>query len=267
MSNEIKMSCEKCVFAEYLDVNGKQVQYDCSLNRVKKLNPEENFESSETKSWFVSNRFCNTFRPAEWLEEFHNNNLEQAKFGVLEEVKPRLSIIIDFNEDMDLLMKNIQRIDDQEQSRKFISIINDKIEYNMEMISRLHQLNLDRKVIEYNIVMPVNRDNIYDNIDDAVKFCKNGWMVFVQKGEYVPSDLTSVIHRRVNIDLKRLVYAPKNNSQSFVIQSAIYKLLNGNKPRMMPDGSIDERTFLEKVSELKSEDPHCITTWEELFSE
>lgn len=263
--NEIKMSCDQCVFAEYLSVGGKQVQYDCMLGRIKKLNPEENFESDENKSWFVSNRFCNTARPQSWLDEHYEGSIEKGKTGVLEEVKPRLSIIIDFNYDEELLFSNLDKIDKDDTSRKFVTIINDKIEYNMSIIEKLSQLHSVGKIVDYNILMPIDRSNIYNNIDECIRFCKNGWIVFISSGDTIPSNLTSAIDKRINHDLKRLVYCSKDNP-SFVIQAAIYKLLNGNQNKICPDGTIDTKTFLERVSELKSEDPDCIITWSDLFN-
>lgn len=263
--NEIKFSCKDCVFSENILVNGKSVQYGCMLNRSQKLNPEEKFESDENSSYYVFNRFCNTRRPKEWLEEYYSGNMDSAVIGVMSEVRPRLSIIIDFNYDMDLLKENFSIIENQMESRKFVIVINDKIEYNMEIFTTLDTLYQKGKIAQYHILMPVADTPTYDSIDDSIKFCKNGWIVFLDKGDKLPADLTEVIDNRINSEMKRFVYCKKEN-KTFIIQAAIFKLLGGNSPKIMSDGSINNDDFITRVNNLQYKDNDCVVEWSDLFN-
>lgn len=263
--NEIKFSCKDCVFSENISVNGKNVQYGCALNRSNKLNPEEKFEMDDSSSYFVFNRFCNTRRPKEWLDVYHNGDLSEAINGVKLEVRPRLSIIIDFNYDMDLFYKNVSAIDNQMESRKFVIVINDKIEYNLEIFTTLENLCQKGKIAQYHILMPVPATDTYDAIDDALKFCKNGWILFVDKGDTVPENLTEVIDNRVNNEMRRLVYCSKSN-KTFIIQAAIFKLIGGNSAKINADGTVDDRDFVTRVNSLTSEDKDCLVQWSDLFN-
>jgi hypothetical protein len=52
-----------------------------------------------------------------------------------------------------------------------------------------------------------------------------------------------------------------------LIQAALYKLIGGNAPKMLEDGEIDNRTFLERIADLQSEDKDCICEWGDVFNE
>jgi len=265
--SDIKFSCKDCVFAEYTSFKGKDIQYGCSLNRLHVLNPDESFEEKENVSYFTFNRFCNTRRPVDWMDQYCDNDLTKAKEEVMEEVKPRLSFIIKFNYDIDFFKSLADSIRNQISSRKFLIVINDKAEYNMELFGILEDLYKNEKIVQYNILMPPsNLDYIYDSIDDAIAFCKNGWIVFLDSGCNISEDFTEKIHNRINIELKRLVYCEKKNDKSFIIQAALYKLLGGNSPKINADGTVDDKSFIERISELKSEDPNCLVSWEDMFS-
>jgi hypothetical protein len=268
MMNEIKFSCEKCVFAEYTSFKGKDIQYGCRLNRVQKLNPEDRYEESDNKSFFVFNRFCNTMRPQEWLEQYCNSDLNFAVKEAREEVRPRLSFIVKFDYNMDTFKQIMDSIRNQIDTRKFIIVINDKPEYNIEIFSLLEEMYKDSKLVSYHILMPPNElQYIYDTIDEALAFCKNGWIVFLDEGEIPPFNLAEKIDNRINDELRRFVYCNKKDNKTFIIQAAIYKLLGGNSPKILEDGSMDQRSFLERINELKAEDPDCLISWESMFND
>lgn len=266
--NEIKFSCEHCVFAEYTSFKGKDIQYGCSLNRLIKLNPNNNYEEKDNLSFFVFNRFCNTMRPKHWLEEYCDNDIEKAKHDIWNEIAPRLSIIIKFDYNMDNFKATINSIDQQLASRKFIIVINDREEHNIEIFEHLEKLHKNEKIINYHILMPSSiEQNVYDNIDSALGFCKNGWIIFLDEGHILPLNATEKINHRVNEELRRLVYCSNNTNKSFVIQAAIYKLIGGNSPKILEDGTVDNRTFLERINQIQAEDPDCFLSWESLFNE
>lgn len=65
----------------------------------------------------------------------------------------------------------------------------------------------------------------------------------------------------------RLVYAENSDKSKIIVQSAIYKLLGGNHSKVLKDGSVEDRPFLERLKSMSNDDPNCIVSWEELFNE
>ena len=52
-----------------------------------------------------------------------------------------------------------------------------------------------------------------------------------------------------------------------VVQSALYKLLNGNRPLMNQEGEPDTRPFKEKLQDMQQTDTDSVVEWEILFDE
>lgn len=258
--HEIKFSCKDCVFA--VCDNGQQV--DCKLNRLKKLKPNYKSESLED-NFYCFNRMCNTFRPQQWLSAYHNDNLEIAQKEVYTEIYPRLTFIIEFNYDLYNLISILYDIENQTiPHRKFVIIINDKPEYNEDIFKNMQNI-LKTNVGSYHIVQTVETDLIYGKEDEGFKFAKNGWTVFLKEGTTVPRTFAETIHNRINIEMKRFVFSQNKNCNKMIVQSAIYKLLNGNRPKIKEDESIDDRPFLEKFKDLAQTDPNSVVEWETLF--
>lgn len=266
--SDIKFSCKDCVFAQYTSFKGKDIQYGCVLNRLQTLNPEDSFQEEDNVSYATFNRFCNARRPIAWMQQYCDDDLSVAQKEVMEEIKPRLSFIIKFNYNVDFFKQIADSLRNQISSRKFVIIINDKPEYNLELFEILEELYKEEKIVQYSILMPPsNLQYIYDSIDEAIMFCKNGWIVFLDEGKNIPPDFTEKIHNRINIELKRFVYCDSKKDKSFIIQASLYKLIGGNSPKVNGDGSIDKKSFLDRVSELKAEDPDCLVSWENIFNE
>jgi len=81
----------------------------------------------------------------------------------------------------------------------------------------------------------------------------------------VPRDLIYKIHKRVNLDMKKLVVVkPYSGVNGLLFQSALFKFVNGNKPKLYQDEIIDNRPFLEKVKEAaKESDDQTLIDWSE----
>lgn len=266
--NEIKFSCKDCVFAEYTSFKGMDIQYGCKLNRIHKLNPDESSETENNVSFFTFNRFCNARRPIDWLEKYCESDINKGMEEVQKEIAPRLSIIIKFDYNIETFKQIAQSLYDQKYSRKFVIIINEKPEYNLELFEILENLYKENKIVQYNILMPPGEDyDIYNMIDESVSFCKNGWIIYLDSGDIPSQKMTEQIDNRINSELKRLVFCNKKDNKTFLIQAALYKLIGGNAPKMLEDGEIDNRTFLERIADLQSEDKDCICEWGDVFNE
>lgn len=256
--NEIDFCCKGCVFAETVMVVGQETQAGCLIDdRHKKLSKD-----SKTKDGYAQfNRFCNTYRPSAWLQE-NNQSLKDAVETVKTEIYPRITFIVKFNKDLQFLEGLLDTINNQTiNNRKFVIVINDQVEYNMNIYQMMMQ-TLKNNIGGFNLMQVVETNKEFD---DAFSNAKNGWTVFLEEGESIGWDLAEKLNNRINKELKRMVYAQDTNAKKTIVQSAVYKALGGNQPLLRGDGTVDTRPFVEKLQEMISEDPDSITTWETLF--
>ena len=85
--------CDNCVFATM--TNNKQS--GCNLNKADMLGIEEINENG----YYDLQRFCNTYRPEEWLSELSVTESEDLSSTVMAEVFPRVGVfvILDTNDE------------------------------------------------------------------------------------------------------------------------------------------------------------------------
>ena len=252
----MNFSCKGCVFFSY-----HQKNISCKIDdRFVKLSNNSYTLDDDFHPKF--NRFCNTYRPDSWLTEYANGDLEQAVSLVKQEVYPRLTFIIEFNKDINFLKSLLETINSQN-TRKFVVVINPNVEYNLDVFS-LMQFTLTNNVGGFNLVQTVDNNKSFD---EAFTKAKNGWTIFLKEGVNIPLNIAETLNDRINSQLRRIVYAESQDASKVIVQSAIYKMLGGNQPLMRGDGTVDNRSFKDKLTEMISEDKDSITTWEELFNE
>jgi hypothetical protein len=256
--NEIDFCCKGCVFAETVMVMGQETQTGCMVdNRHKKLSKD-----NKTKDGYSQfNRFCNAYRPNVWLQE-NNQSLTDAVETVKKEVYPRTTFIIKFNKDLEFLQNLLNTINNQTiDNRKFVVVINDQVEYNVVVFDMMSKA-LTNNIGGFNLMQIVDTDKEFD---EAFANAKNGWTIFLEEGEMIETNLAEKLNRRVNQEMRRIVYAQDASGKKTIVQSAIYKALGGNQPLLRSDGTVDTRSFVEKLQDMNSEDSDSITTWETLF--
>ena len=254
---DIQFSCKDCVFAIVND----SIQNGCKLNRIQKLCKDE---KPQEDGFFSFNRFCNTFRPQLWLDNHYDGNADMAISEVYKEVYPRLSFIIEFNHDLDSLKSILLNIENQTiPNKKFIVVINDRVEYN-EDIFKLMQNTLKTNIGRFNVIQSLE-DSV--ELDEGFKHAKNGWSVFLKQGQNINTNFAAIIHKRINFDMKRFLYSENKDGTKIVVQSALYKLLNGNRPLMNQEGEPDTRPFKEKLQDMQQTDTDSVVEWEILFDE
>ena len=63
---------------------------------------------------------------------------------------------------------------------------------------------------------------------------------------------------------KLVVVKPYSGVNGLLFQSALFKFVNGNRPKLYQDEIIDNRPFLEKVTEAaKESDDQTLIDWSE----
>ena len=238
MSANIEFSCKGCVFAEH--TNGRQK--GCRLGRLEKLCPEdtlaEGLESdSEEDFSFTFNRFCNAFRPKEWLHIIEGDDVD----CVMEEVKPRMGLFV---------------------------VINPDVAFNTE-VQEILASSFNFNETEYHLVQILDEEIKLHHLDDAFAHAKNGWVYVTTSGEEVASDLIETIHKRINQDMRRMAAVmPYEGINGLIFQSSLYKYLDGFRQ------VIDEETgeevpfhFIDRVKALESDDSDSLSSWEDFIND
>ena len=254
----IYTQCDKCVFAT--TVNNKQS--NCNLGKAELLGIEEVNENG----YYNLKRFCNTYRPPEWLSELNVAESENLHSTVMKEVFPRVGVFI--IQDVSNLRATLGDVINQtEGAFRYVAVITDKVEYN-EDIQKLFVSMLDHDTIKHHIVQIREKPPTkYHYIDEAFTHAKNGWIYVTSSNTGVQIDLLSKMHKHINIDMKPLaVVKPYDDINGMIIQTALFKFLNGNKTKVFDDESIDNRLFLDKITDMSATDDNkSVLEWDDFY--
>lgn len=254
---EIASRCDGCVFAEL--ENEKQI--GCSLDRPKKLGV-----IGEENNFYNLSRFCTTYRPKEWLDDLSLGESLDINKTVMREIHPKVGFFIYFEKCLEDLKKIIKDIEIQKIKSRYVVIINTNVEYNEE-IQQILESNFNFDETEYHIVQLIEEPkNKAYTIDESFRHAKNGWVYFCHASESIDTELIEKIHKRVNVDLKKLVFVQPydDNHNGLMFQASLFKFLNGNSVKVFKDASQDNRSFIEKVKEASQKsDKETFITWSE----
>ena len=254
--------CNGCVFAEF----GEFTQKSCELSRASKLGIEE----KDNDGFFILSRFCSAYRPQGWLDDLSDEEKLDKEKVVMEEVSPCVGFFVLLKTDeenaIDKLKQTLKDIQDQTHGvPRYVVVINDKVEYNQEIYNILAS-RFDFEKTEYHMVQLEHEPKTqFHRLDPAFIHAKNGWIYVTSSGEKIDKDLILKIHKRINIDMKKLVVVqPYDDINGMIFQAALFKFLNGNKTKLYQDEVIDSRSFLEKVqAAAKNSGKETLITWSE----
>lgn len=252
----IEHTCKNCVFQT--KTNG---QTGCALNRLDFIQHEFDEDGNA-----VLERFCNTSRPEEWLDDLSVEESADIVQTVMKEVYPRVGFFVLFNKDINSLAQTLDSIKNQSITARYVIVINSHVEFNQE-IQSLFTSRFDFDITEYHIVQMIKQPETSEFlIDEAFRHAKNGWAYVCNAGHEVDLDLISKIHNRINIEMKKLVVVEpldyKLNGMLF--QTALFKFLNGNKLKIFDEENFSDDLFLDKVREIANRsDAETFITWRE----
>ena len=251
----ITTSCEGCVVANY---NNDQ-QSGCQLGRADKLT----YEMGKDGHYMV-HHFCNTYRPEEWRKELSLEQYETRHDIVINETIPRVGffIVFDPNHEIDELRTTLEDIQHQTITPRYVAVINSKVEYNPEIQEMFKEMFNLEDTMHHIVQVSHMPDDHNLLIDEAFTHAKNGWLYINYSGERIDRELIAKMHQRININMKPLVVVkPHEGIKGLLFQTALFKLLNGNKTKIYHDKRFDSRSFLEKVNSMPRESSETITTW------
>ena len=275
MSTVIKTHCSGCVFVEkqrsHLGTKSGH-QTGCSLGRHDKLEVEQTDDDGS----FVLKRFCNTYRPDEWIEDLDFEEAVVPEETVLDEVFPRLGFFVRLDtsgdsgrgEAISSLGETIDSIGRVEGGPPaYVAVITDKVEYNEEAwgVLATHYEDTDTKYHIVQIEGEVEDRSLI--VDEAFGRAQNGWVYITTAGESIPSDTLARIHELVNIEMRQLVLVePYDDFNGMVFPAFLFKFLNGNRAKLFQDETTAKGSFVTKLREAEARNENqtkSILTWEE----
>ena len=260
---KVQSNCDDCVFAKMEDK-----QTGCFLDRDIKLGVEETKENG----FFALSRFCNTYRPKDWMPLLSLEESSDLKKTVMEEVRPRVGffVIMDTSDEESISRLKSTLLDIKNQDKgtpRYVVVINNKVEYNEGVQALLTELFDHDETLHHIVQINTEFHTKHHLIDEAFIHAKNGWIYITSTGEKVPSDLLEKIHQRINIDMKILsVVKPYDDINGMIFQASLFKLFNGNRRKVHADKdhTIDDRSFLDKIQSAEGSEG-SILEWEEFY--
>jgi hypothetical protein len=253
---EIEFSCKGCIFAFYKE----DKQTSCLLGRSQLLNPSGRLdEEKDGTQSYIFNRFCNTFRPQSYLDDYYKGDLDSATNDVINEVIPRITYIIEFNYNLNSLSQIIDDITVNQSINNIgaIVVVNDKVEYNEEIMGILNNKVLNVYNKSPYLIQIIGESNTSEKFEEAFNQARNGWTLFLPQGQSIMHNFVSKIHERINYQMKRFSYSHDKETGRYISQSSLFKLLDGNRGR----------PFHEKVEEMQKTDEDSIVDWVKFFGE
>tara|TARA_R110000824_G_scaffold9932_17_gene44179 strand:+ start:345 stop:1145 length:801 start_codon:yes stop_codon:yes gene_type:complete len=261
--NNIQTSCENCVFAKYTS----GIQDGCQLDRDKKLGVSETTEDG----FFHLERFCNTYRPEEWLNDLNLEESMDLEDTVIKEVMPIIGFFVRLSPDhndyaIDKLRVTIESIAQIENGPPaYIAVINDRVEFNEEIWAMFLEY-FEHPITKYHIVQVRTKlQTAMKNLDEAFSHAQNGWLYSTTSGETVPKDILPKINKFLNIDMMQLTMVePYDDYNGLIFPPFIFKFLKGNKTKIFQDEMMDSRPFITKMKAAEERGKtKTILSWEE----
>ncbi len=264
MSKRAVTSCKDCVFAEK---DESSTQVGCELKRSDKLGV-----SSVEGGHYTLERFCNTYRPDDWLSDLSFDEAINTEDAVLMEVYPRIGFFIKLDTDAEdaiaQLNKTVKSISENN-SPAYVVAITEKVEYNQEIWGLLLEHFGESGPTKFHIVQLSGKFAILDRIvDEAFGHAQNGWIHITKAGTIVPN-VSDRIQKLVNKDMVQLMAVePYEEIYGMTFQALLFKFLNGNKTKVFHDATKMSGTFIDKVrASQERTTSKCLYTWEEFLNE
>lgn len=264
---KIVTHCKNCVFAKYDNTN-KQIS--CALNRHDKLGVENVVENN-----FELQRYCNTFRPKEWVQQLSFEESLNPEDTVLQEVHPRIGFFVKLNTEesnaidaLELTINSISKL--KARKAAYVVVINDKVEYNEEIWGLfIKYFGEVSETTKYHIVQLNEKPSkIIEIIDEAFSKAENGWVMCTSSGLRVRPETLEKLHELLNKQMKQLIMIePHDGFNGLMFPAHLFKFLNGNKTKTFQDEVVDSNEFIQKVRNAEERGKtKTIMTWGEFYA-
>lgn len=202
-------SCKDCIFS----IKDFGIQTGCKLSRLEKFLSKNEAKLDKDQKHYTINRFCNTCRNHDWLEENPGKDLT-----ILNDTSINYGIIIPISQ-------NIDYIDIQ------YSLLTNHLTYKPKHIYILHSISFSKEYI--NMIrslsdVPITFTRIYtgDLVKTGISICDNEFFVVVNTGEKLDDSLIVAANNIINVDLDKVVII--KNNQHKLIHTLCYSVLDSD---------------------------------------
>tara|TARA_R100000805_G_scaffold18936_1_gene26193 strand:- start:6584 stop:7378 length:795 start_codon:yes stop_codon:yes gene_type:complete len=260
----IETNCEGCVFSE-LD-NGTQC--GCTLNRIEKLGVSKRAGTDGLK-YTVLSRFCNAFRPVEWVKRLSYEEATNPVETVNTEIKPRIGFLIYLDTSkpsaIQLLEETLKDIKNQTDNvARYVIVATEKVEYSQEVLELLLSYFDQDETTTHVLQLLIQHEDKMRIIDEAFRLALNGWLYVTTSGQNIDINLLKNIDNHINKQMKRLsVVLPYDGINGLLFQCSLFKYVNGNGVKQWDENNMDHRPFLEKVKDLDTNN-NSILDWSDI---
>lgn len=247
----LETHCKGCVFAKSIDIGNS-----CDLGRLEKFKATEIIDG-----YYKFERYCNSKRDSKWVDGLdYKNPVEE----VVWETSIRMGLVINFCANHDLQSLDFTLLSSFSQSNKlnptYVIVINDKPEYHKEIYDMINKYIKDQSRIHIVQILDVEEE-FY--IDEAFRFARAGYITYCNCGDFLPKNYIDKINKYINIDMNFFSLCVSMDGR-MIFQNTLFKLLNGNKPKLHDDGTCDTDPFAEKVVKLDGV-AKCVHLWNDFF--
>lgn len=267
----MQTNCEKCVFAKFTSmVNGdyvNKVQIGCDLGRIERfqLNGKVNQEQKDNKFYFVIDRFCNCYREqnSEWA---NNIPVTERIKTVKEETILNHTVVINFKKG-DSLVDLCQFLESCLQSEirpgEVVILSRERIFNDLldVALNKLQDADIEWKIVRVIDIVPENL--VINELKNSIK---TQYFSIFNLPTTLPSNFIKKLHIAINERLERFILLTPINNQGFTVQTWLFKVLEGNLPKIIEDGKPAVSDIQEKIFTFArvNNELHLIKNIEEL---
>lgn len=261
----MRFNCSECIFRKNIKMYSKKSmklenhQVGCLADRLKLL--DHDFIEVGGEEVASYDKLCMCKRTEAWEFAGSKDALDKMN-SELSLMASKIGYVIVFNEDIETLKATISSI----QHPQYVLVAYSKPEYAPEIMDILENANFN---CPYYMSFMLKDVPYQEHMDEAIVKVskKSGWMTLLKAGDVLPSQLGEKVFNRVYVENRRLGVCYDSSKDRILCQTAIFRFLGGNRPKIQEDGSIDNRNFFERLESMPISDPDLITSWESLLNE
>lgn len=166
-------------------------------------------------------------------------------------IYPKLGyLLISRDRDPKLILDRLKEISDQKYPAFKVIVCVERPEFVEETRDLLEKSAFDN----FNVVQLYEFDHRdLEIVDECYRYNEGGYLAVFESDYKIPSDFFTELNANLQYGHRIVYVAPYNDNglSGMIIHCVIFKYLRGNKPVIHPDGTVDRRTFAERVKEME----------------
>jgi hypothetical protein len=274
---KLQTRCHECIFAQFSELTTGNQQIGCDLGRSEKFRQQGKAERKilENVDAYEISTACTTYRDAQWLDKYEEENDVPAIDSVRDFVKPRVDFIIVEHTKDDLekveskFIKTINSILAQEIPPRSVVFVldNDPLFKHIRVVLDLIDSMLIDSGFDYQLVRNMEQPvEYYRLLDVGVAKTTGTYYTHYELGVEIPKNLIDGLDAAINDSMWTVCYVEAEGDDNCddvltareqIVQRSLHKLLGGNEGAYIED-KIDQ---LAESQQVKNK---IMYAWEQL---